>query len=102
MFVDNSTAMTGVYEVSGIKKEIAIFEWDKTKCSIAVSKAETPICLVEYKMPNWFLPKATYSPRGMGILPGKVMHFKGVFHGRLGFTKGKVEIPSKSHFCHYV
>jgi len=97
MFVDNEIAMTGVYEASGIRKELADFEWDKYKKKITVSQKGKIICEINYKYFDISLPKAIFTPRGMGIIPGFVLNYKAVFRGRLGLAKCTVNVSENSN-----
>ena len=98
MYVDNRHAMTGVYEASGIRKELADFEWNHEKRRIRVAQEGVQVCELAYKTFPCVLPRFPLPMPGLGVVSRRIMHFRGVWRGRLGLAAVAVEAPPWSPF----
>ncbi|MCK5599535.1 acetoacetate decarboxylase family protein [bacterium] len=102
MFVDNKKAFIGVNEASGIEKEMADFHWDKDRKEISVDQKDHNICKINYKALGTPLLKTTLHPKGMGMNPEAIINYKGIFRGKLGFAKFRIESADNSNMKLFV
>lgn len=97
MYVDNAEAIPGIYESSGIPKEIASFNHDPRAGTVFVSKDEKPVCFIKYRLGVFFqLKNRKYNLPGFGAVGKKLINLKGVVSGELGLANVRIEVPTES------
>jgi len=96
MYVDNPLATSGVYESSGIRKEIAAFNRDIKSRKITVSQNEKIIAQIQYGREIVFPFTKRIYPPNIGITGNKVLLIKGDWEGRFGVIKTKWGITQQS------
>ena len=99
IYVDHPSSVQGGREIWGVPKELATFEWQEKGDSAFVtahSRGRT-LATVSVDRRWWLFRKRlrfpTFSQRGDDII-----RFVGETSGRIGWGRGKVDIPSESPF----
>ncbi|MBX9653000.1 acetoacetate decarboxylase family protein [bacterium] len=99
IYVDHPVSLHGGREIWGVPKELATFEWQDNGDSsqVAAHARGRTLARVEVDRRWWLFRKRlrfpTFSQRGDNII-----RFVGETSGRLGWGRGKVEIPKESPF----